>query len=78
MRFYSLLLFMGFGLPFTLHASPITGTTAVAQTTSAVERQRSNDDKEVLKHLDILENMSMYEQMDMYEHLNVFEQEDKK
>jgi hypothetical protein len=78
MKFYFGLLLIGFGLPFTLHATPITGTTASLQTTPTITQQRLKEDQEVIKHLDILENMDMYEHMDMYEYMNVFEQEDKK
>ena len=76
MRLYPLLLFVG--LPFILHAVPITGTTAATQTTSALKHRFPENDNKIIKNLDMLENMNMYEHMDMYEHLNVFEQEDKK
>ncbi len=78
MRFYFGLLLIGFGLPFTLHATPITGTTALLQTTPTLAHHKLQEDQEVIKHLNILENMDMYEHMDMYEYMKVFEQEDKK
>lgn len=82
MRFNTILLLIGFGMPLTLHAAPITGTTtgttAVSQTMPTISQSNIKEDREIIKNLDILEDMDMYEHMEMYEYMNVFEQEDEK
>jgi hypothetical protein len=78
MRFNALLLLIGFGMPLTLHAAPVTGTTAASQTVPTLSQGSTREDREIIKDLDILEDMDMYEHMEMYEYMNVFEQGDEK